>query len=164
MKSPSPRSKLRFKEGESSKSKRDNNDHKMTPNHQQLIDIAKPLVRAMILGREDFSAGTVASAIRSNSGRIYTGVCIHLSCGIGFCAEHAAAAEMIKGGETRISAIVAVADDCVLAPCGRCREFLLQIDPLNADCEVILNQGRVVRLRDLLPEHWLSEPSEHEAR
>ena len=79
--------------------------------HQQLIDAARPLLRNMTLGRPDWDAARVAAAIRTPSGKIYTGVCIHLSCGLGFCAEHAAAAEMIKGGETQIETIVAVAAD-----------------------------------------------------
>jgi cytidine deaminase len=128
----------------------------MTANHQALIDAARPFLRNMTLGRPDWDAATVAAAIRTPSGKIYTGVCIHLSCGLGFCAEHAAAAEMIKHGETQIEAIVAVADDCLLTPCGRCREFLLQVDPRNADATVILNGERLVKLRELMPEHWLT--------
>jgi cytidine deaminase len=135
----------------------------MKPDIQELIDAARPLVRRLVLGRPDFDAATVAAAIRSSTGKIYTGVCIHLSCGLGFCAEHAAAAEMIKAGETQIQMIVAVADDCILSPCGRCREFIMQIDPRNAESIVILDGGRTVRLGDLLPYHWLtqsnSEPS-----
>ncbi len=127
----------------------------MNASTQELINAARPLVTNMTLGREDFSAATVASAIRTTKGNIYTGVCIDLSCGLGFCAEHAAGAEMIKAGETHISAVVAVADDCILAPCGRCREFMVQIDPRNADAEVILGEDRSVLLRELLPEHWL---------
>ena len=61
-----------------------------------LIALATPLLGELPLGRADMSAATVACAIRSTSGRTYTGVCIHVSCGIGFCAEHAAVAEMIK--------------------------------------------------------------------
>ena len=127
----------------------------MTADHQELIDVARPFLRNMTLGRPDWDAASVAAAIRTPSGKIYTGVCIHLSCGLGFCAEHAAAADMIKHGETRIETIVAVADDCLLTPCGRCREFLLQVDPRNADATVILNGGRLVKLRELMPEHWL---------
>ncbi|MEK7949990.1 cytidine deaminase family protein [Luteolibacter soli] len=127
----------------------------MNPRHQELINAAKPLVRNLILGRSDHDAASVASAIRSSTGAIYTGVCIHLSCGLGFCAEHAAAAEMIKAGETQIESIVAVAEDRILTPCGRCREFLAQIDPRNANAMVILGDDRAVRLVDLLPHHWL---------
>jgi cytidine deaminase len=122
---------------------------------QSLIDLARPLLGEIALGRADMSAATVACAIRSASGRVYTGVCVHLSCGIGFCAEHAAVAEMIKGRETQIESIVAVCDDGVLAPCGRCRELMVQVDPRNFDASIGLPGGRVVRLRELLPDHWM---------
>ncbi|MBB5353259.1 cytidine deaminase [Haloferula luteola] len=136
----------------------------MNPSHRALIAAARPLVRPIILGRSDHDAATVASAIRSVTGQIYTGVCIHLSCGLGFCAEHAAAAEMIKAGETQIESIVAVTDEGVLTPCGRCREFLAQIDPRNADALVLLDESRAVRLVELLPHHWLqSSPTADEA-
>ena len=45
---------------------------------------------------EDCMAGGVAAAIMSGSGRVYTGVCVDTQCGMGFCAEHAAVAEMLK--------------------------------------------------------------------
>ncbi|HSI84937.1 MAG: cytidine deaminase [Candidatus Methylacidiphilales bacterium] len=121
---------------------------------QELIDTARPLVKKIILGREECTAGTVASALRSVTGRIYTGVCIQLNCGIGFCAEHAAVAEMIKGGETEIESVVAVSLHRVLPPCGRCREFLIQINPRNAETRVILRAGHTVSLKELLPLHW----------
>lgn len=122
---------------------------------RQLIDAARPLLGEMVLGREDMTAATVASAIRTTTGQIYTGVCVHVSCGIGFCAEHAAIAEMIKGRETEIDMIVAVADDCILPPCGRCREFMLQVNPKNRDAQVVIGDGQIVRLHELLPKHWL---------
>jgi cytidine deaminase len=125
---------------------------------QTLIDIATPLLGEMVLGRSDMSAATVAAAILSKSGRTYTGVCMHLSCGIGFCAEHAAVAEMIKGRETEIDTIVAVCDAGVLAPCGRCRELMVQVNPKNFAARVALPGGKVLSLRDLLPDHWIDTP------
>jgi cytidine deaminase len=124
---------------------------------QELIDIARPLLGKIVLRCEDFTAATVAAAIRTRTGRIYTGVCLDLSCGIGFCAEHAAVAEMIKGHETEIEMIVAVGDDCVLSPCGRCRELLVQVNRSNVDAYVVLAENRIVRLGELLPEHWLTD-------
>ena len=118
---------------------------------QQLIDAATPLLREnMTLSREDFTAATVAAAIRTPSGNLYTGVCFDITCGIGFCAEHAAAAEMLKGGETQIEMIVAVCDEGVLAPCGRCREMMIQIDRANADTLVVL-KDKVLKLSEILP-------------
>ncbi|HEY0008614.1 MAG TPA: cytidine deaminase [Tepidisphaeraceae bacterium] len=122
---------------------------------QSLIDLARPLLGEIRLGRADMSAATVACAIRAASGRTYTGVCVHVSCGIGFCAEHAAVAEMIKGRETQIDSIVAICDNGVLAPCGRCRELMVQVDVRNFDARIGLPGGRWVRLRELLPDHWM---------
>lgn len=108
--------------------------------------------------REDFSAGSVGAAILTASGNIYTGICIDLACGLGFCAEVAAIAEMLKARETRILAVVAVsADGQVLPPCGRCRETMAQLDTHNLDCIVILPGERTAPLRALLPDHWLAE-------
>ncbi|WP_035612782.1 cytidine deaminase [Haloferula sp. BvORR071] len=127
------------------------NDLSRPDSERELIAAAWPLVRPLTLGRADHDAATVAAAIRTATGNIYTGVCIHVSCGMGFCAEHAAAAKMIKAQETQIEMIVAVAGDCILAPCGRCREFLMQIDPRNAEAVVLLEGGRRASLRELLP-------------
>jgi cytidine deaminase len=123
----------------------------MLPADLELVATARALVRPMTLGRPDWDAATVAAAIRTPRGNIYTGVCIHVACGMGFCAEHAAAAEMIKAGETLIGTVVAADDDRILTPCGRCREFLMQIDPRNADALVLLEGGRKLRLAELLP-------------
>lgn len=74
----------------------------------------------------------------------------------GFCAEVAAAAEMLKHHETRVLTVVAVGnDDAILPPCGRCREMLVQIDPRNLDCRVLLHGDREATLSELLPGHWL---------
>jgi cytidine deaminase len=102
-----------------------------------------------------FSAGAVSAAVRSRSGKVYTGICLDLACGIGFCAEHAAIAEMLKNRESEIAAVVAVGKRGILAPCGRCRELMVQINPGNLDCQVVLGPDRVVPLHVLLPEHWL---------
>jgi cytidine deaminase len=122
---------------------------------QMLVELATPLVGGVTLVDPDTSAATVAAAILSKSGRAYTGVCLHLCCGIGFCAEHAAVAEMVKARETEIDVIVAVSAAGVLAPCGRCRELMAQINPANFDAQIVLPGGRIARLRELLPEHWL---------
>ena len=107
---------------------------------------------------EDFAAGGVGAAIRTASGNIYTGICIDLACGLGFCAEVAAISDMLKHRETHIVEVVAVAGSGgskIIPPCGRCRETMSQVDPRNIDCRVILEDDRAVLLRDLLPEYWM---------
>ena len=73
-------------------------------------------------------------------------------CGIGFCAEHAAVAEMLKRHESKISMVVAVNDRGeVLPPCGRCREMMWQLDPANREALVVLGGDWALPLRELLP-------------
>ncbi len=121
---------------------------------QRLIGMAEEVENRMPL-RSDFTAGAVGAALRADDGRVYTGISLSMACGIGFCAEHAAVAEMLKSGTTRVEMIVAVSKGRVIPPCGRCRELLAQLDPANMECQVILGRDRVVLLGQLLPEHWL---------
>lgn len=104
---------------------------------------------------DEAEAGGVSAALLTESGRVYTGVCIDTSSSMGFCAEHAAAAAMITAGESRVVKMVAVLwDGKILPPCGRCREFISQLHPSNSDAEVIVGEGKVVLLRELLPYDW----------
>ncbi len=52
---------------------------------------------------ESCVAGGVGAALVSASGRLYTGVCIDTGSSLGFCAEHAAIAEMPKARESEIA-------------------------------------------------------------
>ena len=81
-------------------------------------------------------------------------MCVDVACGIGFCAEHAAVAEMLKHRESEIDAIVAVSKHGIVPPCGRCRELIALLTPRNASTRVILPGPRVVSLHELLPEPW----------
>jgi len=104
---------------------------------------------------EEAEAGGVSAALLTESGRVYTGVCIDTSSSMGFCAEHAAAAAMVTAGENRVVKMVAVLwDGKVLPPCGRCREFISQLHPDNPNAEVLVGEGQVVTLRELLPYDW----------
>ncbi len=102
--------------------------------------------------------GDVACDLVAASGMRYQGVCIDTGSGTGFCAEHAAIAAMVTAGEYVIDRIVAVWRDevgrlYVLPPCGRCREFIRQIDPANIHTEVVLGLDTTALLRELLPAH-----------
>ena len=118
----------------------------------QMIERAMSVLRPRSLAYEN-TAGGVASALLSAEGNLYFGVCVEIGSGIGFCAEHSAMAAMITAGESRIAKIVAVSSDGkVLPPCGRCREFMFQIDSANLHSTiVILGPGRVAKLEALLP-------------
>ena len=124
---------------------------------EALLAAARALVGEFTLIKQSITAGAVGAALESESGRIYTGINLDLACGIGFCAEHSAVAEMLKHRETVVRRIVAVNDERVLAPCGRCREMLVQVDSRNLDCEVLLPDGVTMPLRELLPNAWLEQ-------
>ena len=118
----------------------------------ELIEEARAFLQPRKQGN---TTGDVACALFSEKGNLYFGVCIDVGSGIGFCAEHSAIAAMITAGETRISKIVAVWGVnavTVLPPCGRCREFMYQIDNNNLNSTgVILSENKVVKLDELLP-------------
>jgi cytidine deaminase len=69
---------------------------------------------------------------------------------------------MVTAGEYRIEKIVAVWKDDgtthVLSLCGRCREFIQQIDAGNLDTEVVLGKGDTSKSKELLPRSDRSEP------
>ncbi len=120
--------------------------------HGDLIARARTVLRPRVLWGDN-NAGDVACALESDSGAVYLGVCIDVSSGMGFCAEHAAIAAMVTAGETRIRRIVAIwGEDTVLPPCGRCREFMYQIDRSNlVGTLVVLGPDRSMSLAELLP-------------
>lgn len=134
---------------------------KIHTTHDELIALADRALRPHHHGDRLF--GDVASCLETRSGAHFVGVCIDTGSGTGFCAEHAAIAAMVTAGEYVISRIVAVLRDLdgelyVLPPCGRCREFIRQIDGANLDTEVVLGHGRQALLRELLPCNEWPEP------
>ena len=103
----------------------------------------------------DCTSGSVSAALVTESGQLYTGVCIDTACGLGFCAEHAAIAEMLKHKESAISMIVAVnTNKIVLPPCGRCRELIYQVNNANLKTKVVFGANDTVLLKELLPYRW----------
>lgn len=128
----------------------------------QTFELLKSAAAAVLgefqLCDEGKNAASVASALRTRGGNIFTGVCVHLGCGIGTCAEHAAITEMLKARETEIDAIIAITENNkILPPCGRCRELMLQVNASNMKSRVYVKEDLVVTVRELLPFHWLEE-------
>lgn len=106
-------------------------------------------------------AGGVGAALLTQSGHVYTGVCIDTACSMGFCAEHAAAAAMVTAGESWVVKMVAVGcNGNVMPPCGRCREFISQLDERNLDAMVQVSADKFVPLRALLPYDWRESSAE----
>lgn len=104
-------------------------------------------------------AGGVAAAILSSSEKIYTGVCIDTCSTLGICAERNAIFHMITNGEQEIKKVVAVMPNGLTgAPCGACRELMVQLMPdTYRDIEILLDfeTQKVVTLGELTPEWWI---------
>ena len=121
---------------------------------EELIETAHRIVGKYQLSNPDFSAGTVGAALLTAKGNVYTGINIEVACGIGFCAEHSAIAEMLKNRETQIEMIVAINAEGIIPPCGRCRELLFQVDNKNIKTKVYLSEEKYMTLDELLPMRW----------
>jgi cytidine deaminase len=129
--------------------------------HDDLIALAASVLNPRTVGGRLFA--DVGAALVTERGNRYRGVCIDTGSGTGFCAEHSAIAAMVTAGEHRIEEIVAVwrgdeGDLYVMPPCGRCREFIRQVDPANTDTRVVLGRHRAARLAELLPHHEWPDP------
>lgn len=104
-------------------------------------------------------AGGVAAAILSESGRIYTGVCVDTCSTLGICAERNAIFNMLTNGEHKIKRVLAVMPNGKTgAPCGACRELMVQLMPESyGNIEVMLDYDskKTVTLGELTPEWWI---------
>ena len=105
------------------------------------------------------TCGEVAAAVLSKSGRIYTGVCIDTCSTLGICAERNAIFNMITNGESEIDKVLCILPDGSNgAPCGACRELMVQLMAGHyQDVEIMLDYsaGRTVKLGEITPEWWI---------
>jgi hypothetical protein len=97
----------------------------------ELVSIAKQLV-GLYRPSVVCSSGDVAAALRTRSGRVFTGVCIDTACSMGFSAEHAAIAEMLKAPESEVE--------------------VSQVNTANRSTRIILGLDRSATLAAILPE------------
>lgn len=108
---------------------------------------------------EYVTCGEVAAAVRSKSGKIYTGVCIDTCSTLGICAERNAIFNMITNGEQEIDKVFCILPDGSNgAPCGACRELMVQLMAGKYyDIEIMLDYSscRTVKLGEITPEWWI---------
>ena len=104
-------------------------------------------------------AGGVAATILSESGKIYTGVCVDTACTLGICAERNAIFHMLTQGEHRISRVLAVMSSGKTgAPCGACRELMTQLMPgeyTNIQIMLDYENEKTITLGELTPRWWI---------
>ena len=123
---------------------------------QKLYNEAKRVQNGRVIS-PFVDAGGVAAAVLTKGGNIYVGVCIDTCSTLGVCAERNAIMNMITNGEHLIDKVVAVMPDGkVGAPCGACRELMMQLDKDSGDIEILMDYDsrRIVKLSELVPEWW----------
>lgn len=130
----------------------------MEPIWDELYRAAKAVQKGRKIS-DYVEAGGVAAAILSASGNIYTGVCIDTCSTLGICAERNAIFNMITNGEQEIKKVLAIMSDGRSgAPCGACRELMVQLMPDHyQEIEILLDREteRIVTLGELTPEWWI---------
>ena len=125
---------------------------------KEMLEAAKSVQRYRKIS-DYIDAGGVAAAVLSSSGKIYTGVCIDTCSTLGICAERNAIFNMITNGEDRISKVLCIMGDGKSgAPCGACRELMVQLMPDSYhEIEVLLDfeAEEIVTLGELTPKWWI---------
>lgn len=126
----------------------------MNEEWNKLYEAAKSVIKPNEISSEIY-VGSVGAAVLTTKGNIYTGISIDTSCSLGMCAERNAISIMFTNGEYEITKVCAVyKDGTVIPPCGACREFMMQMSNNSRDIEVLVNNdGKVVKLGDLMPEY-----------
>lgn len=130
----------------------------MEQSWEELFQAAKVVQKGRSVSKY-VEAGGVAAAIRAKSGKIYTGVCIDTCSTLGICAERNAIFHMITEGEQEIDQVLAIMPDGRTgAPCGACRELMVQLMPDSyQEIRIMLDitKGKVVTLGELTPAWWI---------
>lgn len=102
-----------------------------------------------------YSGFKVGAALLSSEGHIYTGVNVeNVSYPCGTCAEQAAIAAMVAGGEYEISEMVVVADSKnLITPCGACLQRIKEFAGSNTKVHLADLTGikKSVFIADLMP-------------
>lgn len=124
----------------------------------EMLNAAKAVMNERRIS-EYITCGEVAAAVLSTSGKIYTGVCIDTCSTLGICAERNAIFNMVTNGEQEIEKVLCILPDGSNgAPCGACRELMVQLMPGKYnDIEIMLDYDaeRIVKLGEITPEWWI---------
>ena len=111
-----------------------------------MYEAAKAVLGAKTIS-DYVTAGEVSAAVRSTCSTL------------GICAERNAIFNMITNGEYEIDRVLCIPpNEGKGAPCGACRELMVQLMPGKyKDIDIMLDykKGRVVKLGELTPEWWI---------
>ena len=123
----------------------------MSEDLQPLIEAAK---KARLQSVAPFSNFHVGAAVKTESGKVYTGCNVEsASYGLTVCAERVAIWKALSEGERQFTALAVVADtDTLTPPCGTCRQIIWEFARGARIVFANLNgQTEEFHIADLLP-------------
>ena len=115
------------------------------------------LIAGAIAARErayaPYSGYKVGAALRTKSGRVYTGCNVeNAAYGLSMCAERTAVFKAVSEGKHEFETNAVVTENGG-SPCGACRQVMMEFAPamtvIIADTR---GQARITTVRDLLPD------------
>jgi len=109
-----------------------------------------------------YSGFRVAAAVRTSSGRIYTGVNVeNASLGLTVCAERVAIFKAVSEGERGVREVVVYAADSEepVPPCGACLQVIAEFAEGDVTITMVSATGKTERatLSQLLPRAFRGE-------
>jgi cytidine deaminase len=119
---------------------------------QPLIETAKEARLQSVAPFSDFKVG---AAVRTDSGKVYTGCNVEsASYGLTVCAERVAIWKALSEGERHFTELAVVADtDTLTPPCGTCRQIIWEF---ARDAKIVFanldGRNQVFNIRQLLPD------------
>jgi len=119
---------------------------------QPLIEAAKHARAQSVAPFSDFKVG---AAVRTDSGKVYTGCNVEsASYGLTVCAERVAIWKALSEGERHFTELAVVADtDTLTPPCGTCRQIIWEF---ARDAKIVFanldGRNQVFNIRELLPD------------
>ena len=124
----------------------------MSEDLQPLIETAKEARLQSVAPFSDFKVG---AAVRTDSGKVYTGCNVEsASYGLTVCAERVAIWKALSEGERHFTELAVVADtDTLTPPCGTCRQIIWEF---ARDAKIVFanldGRNQVFNIRQLLPD------------
>lgn len=114
--------------------------------------------KARLFAHSPYSNFQVGAALRTKSGKVYTGCNVENHGIQGICAERTAFVKALSEGETEFESITVVGaekgkepqDECT--PCGYCRQFISEF--VDKDFKIYTVHGDKIneyKIKDLLP-------------
>ena len=121
---------------------------------ERLIDVAKEAKKLAYAPYSNFKVGT---SLLTGDGHVFSGCNVeNTTYGLSICAERVVATKAVSEGFQDFKVLVVIGDSKdPITPCGACRQFLLEFDPMMKIIMVGMESRIEMTVTELLPLHFL---------